>query len=112
MLTTLTAAKTFGKFRDTFLVDLHAEITSHAAQEASGLEPKPVQGMIVHDSEVLAPEPVRQGGLVRQDAVSTPLYGRLIKLWGSQHAPVVGSYIPQTRQTSRATDTEDLSSGA
>ncbi|KAL0960303.1 hypothetical protein HGRIS_011929 [Hohenbuehelia grisea] len=29
---------------------------------------RPVQGIAVHDSEVLAPEPVRQGGLMRKDA--------------------------------------------
>ncbi|KAI0808938.1 pre-mRNA splicing factor [Irpex lacteus] len=67
----LTAAQTFGKFQDQFLKDLHAEIISHAEQEASGLTAQPVQGMIVHDSEVLAPEPVRQGGLMRSDAKHT-----------------------------------------
>ncbi|THH26848.1 hypothetical protein EUX98_g7335 [Antrodiella citrinella] len=47
------AARTFGKFKDTFLAEIHAE---------------PVQGIVVHDSEVLPPEPVRAGGLMRNDA--------------------------------------------
>ncbi|KAI0685259.1 P-loop containing nucleoside triphosphate hydrolase protein [Cytidiella melzeri] len=67
----ISAAKSFGKFKDSFLADLHSEIISHATQEASGLTPQPVQGIVVHDSEVLAPEPVRQGGLVRTDARHT-----------------------------------------
>ena len=66
----MVAAKSFGKFKDSFLAELHAEITSHEKQAASGLAPQPVQGIVVHDSEVLEPEPVRAGGLMRQDAVS------------------------------------------
>lgn len=69
----MVAAQTFGKFQDSFLKDLHAEIILHAEQEASGLTAQPLQGMIVHDSEVLAPEPVRQGGLMRSDAVRSQL---------------------------------------
>ena len=66
-----TAARSFGKFKDSFLAEIHAEISSHVQQEESGLPPpQPIQGIIVHDSEVLAPEPVRAGGLVRNDAVS------------------------------------------
>lgn len=66
-----TAARSFGKFKDSFLAEIHAEISSHVQQEESGLPPpQPVQGIVVHDSEVLAPEPVRAGGLVRNDAVS------------------------------------------
>ncbi|KZP30384.1 hypothetical protein FIBSPDRAFT_726156 [Athelia psychrophila] len=61
------AAKTFGKFQDSFLNELHAEILEHAKQEASGHFPQPVEGITVHDSEVLEPEPVRPGGLMRQD---------------------------------------------
>jgi pre-mRNA-splicing factor ATP-dependent RNA helicase DHX38/PRP16 len=72
LLMTCIAAKSFGKFKDSFLAELHSEITSHASQEASGLAPAPVQGIVVHDSEVLPPEPVRQGGLMRNDAVSDP----------------------------------------
>ena len=66
------AAKSFGKFRDSFLAELHAEILSHEKQEAteSGNVAQPVQGIVVHDSDVLEPEPVRQGGLMRKDAVS------------------------------------------
>ena len=63
------AAKSFGKFKDSFLAEIHAEITSHEQQTASGHVPQPVQGIIVHDSEVLEPEPVRAGGLMRKDAV-------------------------------------------
>ncbi|KDQ54990.1 hypothetical protein JAAARDRAFT_693645, partial [Jaapia argillacea MUCL 33604] len=45
---------------------------SHAKQEASGLVPKPVHGITVHDSEVLEPDPVRPGGLMRRtDALHT-----------------------------------------
>lgn len=64
------AAKTFNKFRDSFLNELHVEINTHNKQEAAGLAPQPMHGITVHDSEVLAPEPVRQGGLMRKDAVS------------------------------------------
>lgn len=64
-----TAAKSFGKFKDSFLAELHSEISAHAKQEAAGLNPQPVHGIVVHDSEVLEPDPVRQGGLMRQDAV-------------------------------------------
>ena len=66
----LPAAKSFGKFKDSFLSELHAEILSHEKQEATGHAPQPVQGIVVHDSDVLEPEPVRQGGLMRKDAVS------------------------------------------
>ncbi|KAL6305628.1 P-loop containing nucleoside triphosphate hydrolase protein [Sparassis latifolia] len=65
------AAKSFGKFKDTFLAELHSEISTHAQQEATGHVPQPVQGIVVHDSEVLEPEPVRAGGLVRIDARHT-----------------------------------------
>ncbi|PIL29929.1 hypothetical protein GSI_07840 [Ganoderma sinense ZZ0214-1] len=63
------AAKSFGKFKPSFLAELHAEIVSHAKQEATGQQP--VQGIVVHDSDVLEPEPVRQGGLMRKDAKHT-----------------------------------------
>ncbi|KZT08914.1 P-loop containing nucleoside triphosphate hydrolase protein [Laetiporus sulphureus 93-53] len=66
-----TAAKSFGKFKDSFLAELYSEITAHAKQEAAGHVPQPVQGIVVHDSEVLEPEPVRQGGLMRDDARHT-----------------------------------------
>ncbi|PPQ70888.1 hypothetical protein CVT24_000556 [Panaeolus cyanescens] len=57
------AAKTFGKFKDSFLSELHAEILLHSKQETTGRGPQPVQGITVVDSEVLEPEPVRPGGL-------------------------------------------------
>ncbi|KAI1785395.1 P-loop containing nucleoside triphosphate hydrolase protein [Ganoderma leucocontextum] len=65
------AAKTFGKFKPSFLGELHAEILSHAKQEATGQPQQPVQGIVVHDSDVLEPDPVREGGLVRKDAKHT-----------------------------------------
>ena|ERR1700722_14856004 len=68
-LNSFIAAKTFGRFKDTFLAELHAEILSHAKQEATGVAPQPVEGITVHDSEVLEPEPLRQGGLLRRDMV-------------------------------------------
>lgn len=65
----ITAAQTFGKFKDSFLKEVYDEVQSHAKQEASGLAPQPVEGITVHDSEVLEPEPVRAGGLMRKDTV-------------------------------------------
>ncbi|KAG9003089.1 DEAH-box RNA helicase prp16 [Tulasnella sp. 427] len=62
------AAKSFGKFRDEFLSEIHSEIVTHAQQEQAthtGSGPRPVFGMTVHDSDVLEPEPVRRGGLVQ-----------------------------------------------
>ncbi|PCH33035.1 pre-mRNA splicing factor [Wolfiporia cocos MD-104 SS10] len=64
----ISAAKSFGKFKDSFLAELHSEITTHARQEETGHVPQPVQGIVVHDSEVLEPDPVRQGGLMRKEA--------------------------------------------
>ena len=63
------AANTFGKFQDSFLAELHAEISSHAKQEATGVTPHPIQGITVLDSDVLEPEPLRPGGLQRPDTV-------------------------------------------
>lgn len=41
--------------------------------EQAGRTDQPVQGIVVHDSDVLEPEPVRKGGLlIREGAVSTP----------------------------------------
>lgn len=65
------AARAFGKFQDSFLTELHDEILSHVKQEASGFAPRPVEGITVHDSEVLEPDPIRQGGLVRNDTRHT-----------------------------------------
>ncbi|PAV24377.1 pre-mrna splicing factor [Pyrrhoderma noxium] len=61
------ASKGFGKFKDSFLSEIHSEILSHAKQEASGHIPEPVKGITVIDSDVLEPDPIRQGGLVRKD---------------------------------------------
>ncbi|KAJ7599325.1 pre-mRNA splicing factor [Mycena floridula] len=67
----INASKAFGKFKDSFLAELHAEILSHAKQEATGIAPEPVPGIIVHDSDILEPEPVRQGGLMQKDLKHT-----------------------------------------
>ena len=67
------AAKSFGKFKESFLAELHSEILSHAKQEATGHVPQPIAGIMVHDSEVLEPDPIRQGGLVREGVVSSLL---------------------------------------
>ncbi|KAF9261860.1 P-loop containing nucleoside triphosphate hydrolase protein [Marasmius fiardii PR-910] len=63
------AAASFGKFKDSFLEEIHSEIVAHLKQEETGVAPQPVAGITVHDSDVLQPEPVRQGGLVRKDTV-------------------------------------------
>lgn len=63
------AARTFGKFQDSFLAELHTEILLHTKQEVTGVAPHPVQGITVHDSDVLEPEPARPGGLMRRDTV-------------------------------------------
>ncbi|KAI0726050.1 P-loop containing nucleoside triphosphate hydrolase protein [Fomitopsis betulina] len=67
----INAAKTFGKFNDSFLAEIHSEVAVHAKLEESGHIPQPIQGIIVHDSDVLEPDPVRQGGLMRKEAVHT-----------------------------------------
>lgn len=64
------AAKSFGKFQDSFLLELHAEILLHEKQAANGTIPQPVEGITVVDSDVLEPPPARQGGLQRVDTVS------------------------------------------
>uniref|UniRef100_A0A0W0F2G2 Pre-mRNA-splicing factor ATP-dependent RNA helicase PRP16 n=1 Tax=Moniliophthora roreri TaxID=221103 RepID=A0A0W0F2G2_MONRR len=65
------AAASFGKFKDSFLAEIHSEIMSHIKQEETGIAPQPVAGITVHDSDVLQPEPMRQGGLVRKDLQHT-----------------------------------------
>ncbi|KIL71099.1 hypothetical protein M378DRAFT_6935 [Amanita muscaria Koide BX008] len=65
------AARAFGKFKDSFMADLHDDILSHAKQEETGITPQPVQGIMVHDSDVLQPAPARPGGLVRNDVQHT-----------------------------------------
>ncbi|KAF7796079.1 hypothetical protein EIP86_007250 [Pleurotus ostreatoroseus] len=70
----LAAATSFGKFAPAFLAELHAEIAAHEHRASTGQVPAPVPGVpgiVVHDSEVLAPEPPRAGGLVRGDARHT-----------------------------------------
>lgn len=65
----MTAARAFGKFQTPFLAEIHSQILEHAKQESTGVVPRPVEGITVHDSEVLEPEPIRQGGLMREDTV-------------------------------------------
>jgi len=57
------AAKTFGKFQDEFLYELFSEIRTHLKEVETGVSSQPVPGIIVHDSDVLQPEPQRPGGL-------------------------------------------------
>ncbi|TFK18800.1 pre-mRNA splicing factor [Coprinopsis marcescibilis] len=63
----MTAAKFFGKFQDSFLYELYAEIRMHIKEAATGISAQPVPGITVHDSDVLEPEPARAGGLQRSD---------------------------------------------
>ncbi|XP_006454836.1 hypothetical protein AGABI2DRAFT_61322 [Agaricus bisporus var. bisporus H97] len=65
------AAKSFGKFTDSFLTELHVEILSHESQVTNGVTPQPIQGITIMDSDVLEPPPVRQGGLQRLDTRHT-----------------------------------------
>ncbi|KAJ7630356.1 pre-mRNA splicing factor [Roridomyces roridus] len=65
------AARAFGKFQESFLAELHADILLHAKQEATGIVPQPVEGITVHDSDVLEPAPARPGGLMRPDTRHT-----------------------------------------
>jgi len=50
---------------------MYAEILSYENQQASSHALQPVEGITVHDSEVLEPEPIREGGLMRKDTVRT-----------------------------------------
>ena len=38
-------------------------------QDETGIAPQPIAGITVHDSDVLVPETVRQGGLVQKGLV-------------------------------------------
>lgn len=98
------AASAFGKFQKQFLSELHAEIVSHAKNEEAGLPAQPVQGITVHDSDVLEPEPLRQGGLMRHDAVSLDVVmkGRCAHIYMQKHAfrPPARPLEPPTPRTS------------
>jgi hypothetical protein len=74
----LSAARSFGKFQDSFLTELYNEITTHIRQETPGVGPQIVAGMTVHDSEVLEAEPVRQGGLMQMSMVRHMKYFALV----------------------------------
>ena len=63
------AAASFGLTQDAFLKELHVEILDRIKQEKLGHHVAPVQGITVHDTDVLEPEPARKGGLVRPATV-------------------------------------------
>ncbi|KAF9513871.1 hypothetical protein BS47DRAFT_1295708 [Hydnum rufescens UP504] len=67
----IAAALTFGKFQEKFLKELHFEILSHARQEDAGHLVQAPAGMTVVDSDILEPDPVRQGGLMRPESRHT-----------------------------------------
>lgn len=100
------AARTFGKFKDSFLAELHSEILSHAKQEASGLVPRPVEGITVHDSEVLEPDPIREGGLMRRDTVCN--YSYATSFDGVLTCGLAATYLPSTCETNRASNSSDF----
>ncbi|KZT35459.1 hypothetical protein SISSUDRAFT_169695 [Sistotremastrum suecicum HHB10207 ss-3] len=63
----LKAAMTFGKFQESFLSELHADIHSYVLENSKNSK-QPNAGVAVHELDVLAPEPVRMGGLVQNDS--------------------------------------------
>ncbi|PVF97099.1 putative PRP16-RNA-dependent ATPase [Serendipita vermifera] len=63
------AASTFGKFQEKFLSELHDDILAHTRQNTEN--PNQIPGFNVIDSDVLEPEPIRKGGLVRPDLQHT-----------------------------------------
>ena len=71
-----TAARGFGKFQDSFLGELYADIHTHSRQEETGHVPQPVPGITVHDSDILEPEPAREGGLTQKSKVMVRNYHR------------------------------------
>jgi hypothetical protein len=104
----ITAARAFGKFQDSFLAELHSEILSHEKREATGAPPT-VAGIVVHDSDVLEPDPVRQGGLVRPDKVHS------MRLLFTSLAHVIffvpATRLPTTCATDRTTDSQGIGIG-
>lgn len=103
----LVAAKGFGKFKESFLSELHDEILSHTKQEANGHVPEPVNGITITDSDVLEPEPERQGGLMRKDAVC--------EFCASARGLILSfpaeTCIPSSSKTYRTPNSENLYSG-
>ena len=63
------AALTFGKFQDAFLQEIHSEISSFSRQEEAGHYVQAPEGITVTESDILPPDPIRQGGLVRPNEV-------------------------------------------
>ena len=100
------AAKSFGKFKDSFLAEIHSEVAAHAKQDESGHAPQPVQGIVVHDSEVLEPDPVRQGGLMRKEAVCCP---SRLHFGAALTIQPLGPHFPPTCQTDTAAYTSRIS---
>lgn len=92
MLIIVAAARTFGKFDDGFLENLHSEIQSFAKQEEIGHFVHAPEGIIVMESDVLAPDPVRKGGLVRADKVSYS-YVDVASLGATGHSYITRSNI-------------------
>jgi pre-mRNA-splicing factor ATP-dependent RNA helicase DHX38/PRP16 len=68
-LTLSSGATTFGKFQESFLHEIFSEIQSFLQQEKANHFVEAPRGIDVMESDILAPDPVRQGGLVRPDLV-------------------------------------------
>lgn len=77
------AALTFGKFQDAFLQEIHSEISSFSRQEEAGHYVQAPEGITVTESDILPPDPIRQGGLVRPNEV------RPLLLWHQLDLPTV-----------------------
>jgi len=95
-LIVLVAARTFGKFDDAFLEDLHSEIQSFAKQEEIGHFVQAPEGIIVTESDILAPDPVRKGGLVRPDKVSNSHLMYFLRVRLTTHTSCLATYLPPT----------------
>lgn len=79
------AVKSFGRFQNSFLFELYSEIRTHTKEETSGVSSQPVPGITVHDSDVLQPERVRAGGLMRAGLVRNNSLVPVFVLTGSQN---------------------------
>jgi hypothetical protein len=74
-------------------------------QDATGIAA--VEGIIVHDSEILEPEPVRQGGLVRDDKVRTEAYVSSAVLSGT----IPEAYISTSSEAVGTPHTQNVCAG-
>lgn len=67
------AAAAFGNFQESFLDELYDDIISHLNRQQHALNTstqgtaRTVAGVTVYDSEILAPDPDRRGGLIRSE---------------------------------------------